>query len=73
MVGRHVMHKPTSLELFKDLRFEILTLAIMKISFFWDIMPCSQLTFSALHIIISQKIELFQRFIGAIQKRNYNV
>jgi hypothetical protein len=39
---------------------EVLTTVVMKSSIFWDIMPCSPLTFNGLQGLISQKIELFK-------------
>jgi hypothetical protein len=39
--------------------FEVLTRVDMKSSVFWDIMLCSPVKVTALHGVMSQKIELF--------------
>jgi hypothetical protein len=41
---------------------EVLMLVVMKSSMFWDITPCSPLTFNGLHGVIWQKIEFFCGF-----------
>jgi hypothetical protein len=47
---------------------EILTVVVMKISVLWDEKLCSKLKVNQLHIIISQKIDLFNGFMNLTQQ-----